>query len=70
MPIMYYCELKLKFMYKALILDNKQLFSNMIDDQATQVSHNTRIAFLVDSYIFCSNFPAILCIIAIVSYNF
>ena len=54
--------------YKALILDNKQLLSNTIDYEATQVSYTTRIAFLVDSYIFCSNYPAILFIIAIASY--
>ena len=56
------------FIYKALILDNKQLLSNMIDCKATQVPYTTRISFITDSYIFCSNFPAILCIIAIASY--
>ena len=57
-----------KFIYKASILGNKQLLSNMIDHKATQVPYTTRIAFLTDSYIFCSNFPAILYIIAIASY--
>ena len=42
-----------KFIYRALILDNKQLLSNMIDHEATQVPHTTRIVFLADSYIFC-----------------
>ena len=37
--------------------------------KAIQVSQTTRISFLMDSYIiFLSNFPAILCIIAIASY--
>ena len=57
-----------KFIYKASILDNKQLLSNMIDQEATQVPDTTRIDFLADSYIFCSSLPAILCIIAIASY--
>ena len=57
-----------KFIYKALTLDNKQLLLNTRDRKAKQVPYNTRIAFLVDSYIFCSNFPAILSIIAIASY--
>ena len=57
-----------EFIYKALILDNKQLLSNMIDYKATQVPYTTEIAFLADSYILCSNYPAILCIIAIVSF--
>ena len=57
-----------KFIYKAVILDNKQLLSNMIDCKATQVPYTTRISFITDSYIFCSDFPAILCIIAIASY--
>ena len=59
-----------KFIYKALILDNKQLLSTMIECKATQVPYTTRIALLADSYshIFCSNFPAILCIIVIASY--
>ena len=42
---------------------------NMIDRKATQVPHTTRIALLADGYIFCSNFPAILCIIAVASYT-
>ena len=50
------------------MLDNIQLLSNMVDRKATQVPFVTRIAFLADSYIFCSNFPVILCIIAIASY--
>ena len=50
-----------KFIYKVLVLDNKQLLSNMIDCEATKVSHTTRTAFLADSYIFCSNYPAIFC---------
>ena len=54
-----------KFIYKASILGNKQLLSNIIDCKATQVLHITRIAFLADSVISCSNYPAILCIIAI-----
>ena len=41
-----------KFIYKESIFDNKQLFSNMIDCEATQVLYFTRIAFLKDSYIF------------------
>ena len=41
-----------KFIYKASILDNKQIFSIMIDCEATQVPYNTRITFLTDSYIF------------------
>ena len=57
-----------KFNYKASILDNKQLLSNMIDRKATQVPYTTRMSFLTDSYIFCSNFPAIFYIIAIASY--
>ena len=57
-----------KFIYKASIVDNRQLLSNMIDHEAAQVPYTTRNAFLADSYIFCSNHPAILCIIAIVSY--
>ena len=57
-----------KFIYKASIIGNKQLLSsNMIDREATQVLHTTRITFLADSYIFCWNYPAILCIIAIAS---
>ena len=39
-----------EFMYKASILGIKQLLSNMIDREATQVPHTTRIAFLTDSY--------------------
>ena len=42
-----------KFIYKASILDNRQLLSNMIDHEATQVAHITRNAYLPDSYIFC-----------------
>ena len=57
-----------KFIYKASILDNKQLLSYLIDHKATQVPYTTSIAFLADSYIFCSNFPTILCNIAIDSY--
>ena len=57
-----------KFIYRALMLDNKQLLSNLIDCEATQVPYTTRIAFLVDNYTFCSNYPAILCIITMVSY--
>ena len=41
-----------EFMYKASILSIKQLLSNMIDCEATQVPHTTRIAFLTDSYMF------------------
>ena len=52
-----------ELMYKASILGNKQLLSNMIDQEATQVPYTTRIAFLTDSYIFYLNYPAILCII-------
>ena len=37
-----------KFINKALILDNKQLLSNMIDHEATQVPYTTRTAFLTD----------------------
>ena len=54
-----------KFIYKASILDKKQLLSSMINHEATQVPHSIRISFLTDSYIFCSKFPAILCIIPI-----
>ena len=50
------------------MLDNKQLLSNTTDYEATQVPYTIRIAFLTDSYIFFSNFPAILYIIAIASY--
>ena len=49
-----------KFIYRASILDNKQLLSNIVDCKATQVPYTTRIAFLADSYIISSNFPAIL----------
>ena len=38
-----------KFIYKALILDNKQLLSKTIYHKATQVSYTTRIAFFTDS---------------------
>ena len=57
-----------KFIYKASILDNKQLLSNIIDHKATQVPHTTRNAFLMHGYVFCSKHPTILCIIAIASY--
>ena len=40
----------------------------MIDWKATQVPYPTRVTFLADSYIFCSNFQAILCIVAIASF--
>ena len=33
-----------KFIYKALILGNKQLLSNMVDCEATQVPYTTKIA--------------------------
>ena len=59
-----------KFIYKALVIGNKQLLSNMIDRKSTQVPCTTRIALLADSYciyVFCSNYPAILYIIAIAS---
>ena len=56
-----------KFICKALILDNKQLLSNMIDCKAVQLPYTTRNTFLTHSYIFCSNHPAILCIIPITS---
>ena len=39
-----------EFMYKALVLGNKQLLSSMIDHKATQVPYTTRIAFLIDSF--------------------
>ena len=53
-----------------ITLGNKLLLSNIIDHKATQVPYITKIAFLADSSIFCSNYPAILCIIAskLVSY--
>ena len=57
-----------KFIYKALILGFKQLLSNMIDRKATQVPYITRIVFLANNYIFCSNHLAILCVIVIPSY--
>ena len=38
------------------------------DHEAIQVPYTTTVAFLTDSCIFCSNFPAILCIISIASY--
>ena len=57
-----------KFIYKALIVDNKLLYSNMADRKATQVPYTTRISFFADSCIFCSNVQIILCIIAIASY--
>ena len=47
------------FIYKALILHNKQLLSNMTGHKSTQVPSTNRTAFLADSYIFCSNYPAI-----------
>ena len=50
------------------MLDNKQLLSNTTDYEAIQVPYTIRIAFLTDSYIFFSNFLAILYIIAIASY--
>ena len=56
------------FIYKASILDNKQLLLNMVDYKATQVPYTTKIAFLADSYILSLNYPTILCIIAIVSF--
>ena len=49
----------------ALVLDNKWLLQNMIDRKATEVPYTARIFSLADNYIFCLNFPAILCIIAI-----
>ena len=52
-----------EFMYKASILGIKLFLSNMTDREATQVPNITWIAFLTDSYIFCLNYPAILCII-------
>ena len=45
--------------YKALILDNKQLLSNRVDREATQVPYTIRNAFFADSYIFYLNFPSI-----------
>ena len=57
-----------KFLQGFNIIDNKPLLSSMIDYEAAQVSHTTRIALLPDSCMFCSNFPAILRIIAIDSY--
>ena len=57
-----------KFIYRALILGNKQLLPNMIHRIATKVLYTTRITFLADSNIFCSNYPVIFCIIAIASY--
>ena len=54
-----------KFIYKASILDSKQLLSNIIDHKARQVPYPTRIA---DSYVFCSNHSAILSINTIASY--
>ena len=57
-----------KFIYQASILDNKQLLSNMTDCEATQVPYTNKIALVTDSYMFCSNLPAILCVIAIASY--
>ena len=57
-----------KFISKALVIGNKPLLSNMIDHKATQAPNTSRIAFLEGNYIFCSNFPAILCIIVISSY--
>ena len=41
-----------EFIYKVLILDNKQLLSNTTDHEATQVPYTTRIAFLANSCIF------------------
>ena len=35
-----------QFIYKALILGNKQLLSNMVDSEATYVPYTTAIAFL------------------------
>ena len=61
-------QLSGKFIYKASILVNKQLLSNMMDCETMQAHYTTRISLLTDSYIFCSNYPAILCIIAIASY--
>ena len=49
-------------MYKASILENKQLLSSMIDQKAIQVTYTTSIVFLTNSYIFCLNFPAILAV--------
>ena len=40
---------------QVLILDNKQLVSNMIDREATQIPYTTRIVFLTDSYVVLSN---------------
>ena len=57
------------FIYKALILGNKQLLSNMIDHKTMQVPFTTRIAFLADTYIFYSNYPANLCIVANIVLN-
>ena len=61
-------EIHVNLFTRFLMLDNKQLLSNMIAHEATQVPYNTKIYLLADSYIFCSNFPAILCINAIASY--
>ena len=41
-----------KLIYKALILDNKQLLSIMRDRKATQVTYTSRNTFLADGYIF------------------
>ena len=43
-----------KFIYKASILDNKQLLSNMTHHKAPQVPYTSIITFLTDSYVYFS----------------
>ena len=47
-----------KLIYKASILHNKQLLSNMIEHKATQVPSTTRTTFLADSYIILLKLPS------------
>ena len=60
-----------KFIYRTLILDNKQLLSNMICNAKSQKCHTSPelSSLQIHSYTFYSNYPAILCIIAIASYK-
>ena len=51
---------------------NKQLLSNMLDHEATQVPYTTRITFLTDSYVFAQTtqpFFALVLWLAILLYE-
>ena len=58
-----------KFISKALILDNKQLISNMIDCEATQVPLSPELlSSQIATYILYSNYPVTLYLVAKASY--